>query len=258
MNLPQLLVSVRQACEVDAALVGGTQIIDVKEPRRGALGMADPQTLLEVVSAIENYEQSNNATVSLSVALGELADWKSQAEFPDLHERVNYFKLGLAEVRDDEGWQDLWHSVRKRWEEQLQRPMCWIAVVYADWQKANSPHPNEIVAAASADPTCVGVLVDTYAKDGSTLLDNLSHDELVKMSEVVRGESMLFALAGRVDAKLLVDLVEFQPDVIGIRTAACAGGQRSGDVDQTAVRSFQLELRNAFANKMASTVLAAK
>lgn len=258
MKWPQLLVSVRQACEVEAALAGGAQIIDVKEPLRGALGMADSQTLLDVVAAVENHGKTSDATINLSVALGELADWKSKVALPDLHKRFGFFKLGLANVGNDQGWLSLWHSVRERWEEQLQRSMCWIAVVYADWQKADSPNPNEIVAAASADPTCVGVLVDTYVKDGSTLLDNLGRDELVKISEVIRGESMLFALAGRVDNTLLGDLVELQPDVIGIRTAACAGGQRSGNVDREAVRSFQLKLQSAFASNAATSVLATK
>jgi len=38
-DTPGLLVSVRSADEVDDALAGGADLIDVKEPSRGALGM---------------------------------------------------------------------------------------------------------------------------------------------------------------------------------------------------------------------------
>ena len=38
---PGLLVSVRSADEAIAALAGGADVIDVKEPNRGALGAAD-------------------------------------------------------------------------------------------------------------------------------------------------------------------------------------------------------------------------
>ena len=36
--MTQLLVSVRDACEAQDALAGGAQLIDIKEPTRGALG----------------------------------------------------------------------------------------------------------------------------------------------------------------------------------------------------------------------------
>ena len=38
---PGLLVSVRSGAEAEAALAGGADLIDVKEPTRGALGRAD-------------------------------------------------------------------------------------------------------------------------------------------------------------------------------------------------------------------------
>ena len=45
MSQPSLLVSVRCADEVAAAIEGGAEIIDVKEPSHGSLGMALPETL---------------------------------------------------------------------------------------------------------------------------------------------------------------------------------------------------------------------
>ena len=41
----RLLVSVRSAAEVAAALAGGADIIDAKEPSRGGLGAVDPEDL---------------------------------------------------------------------------------------------------------------------------------------------------------------------------------------------------------------------
>ena len=46
MSQPSLLVSVRCVDEVAAAIEGGAEIIDVKEPSHGSLGMALPETCL--------------------------------------------------------------------------------------------------------------------------------------------------------------------------------------------------------------------
>src|SRR5207244_7336185 len=43
-----LLVSVRSAAEAETALAGGADVVDVKEPRRGALGPADPSVWKQV------------------------------------------------------------------------------------------------------------------------------------------------------------------------------------------------------------------
>ena len=53
-----LLVSVRSADEADAALAGGADLIDCKEPARGPLGVAEP----EVVAAILDRVAGQDAT----------------------------------------------------------------------------------------------------------------------------------------------------------------------------------------------------
>src|SRR5204863_2047675 len=60
-----LLVSVRSAAEAELALAGGADIIDVKEPRRGALGPADPIVWKEILERVAGR-------VPVSAALGEL------------------------------------------------------------------------------------------------------------------------------------------------------------------------------------------
>src|SRR5260221_3008307 len=49
---PRLLVSVRNAVEAEAALAGGCDVLDVKEPGRGAMGMADVSTIAAVLARI--------------------------------------------------------------------------------------------------------------------------------------------------------------------------------------------------------------
>src|SRR5947209_20487137 len=46
---PRLLVSVRNVAEAEAALAGGCDVLDLKEPGRGAMGMADISTIEAVL-----------------------------------------------------------------------------------------------------------------------------------------------------------------------------------------------------------------
>src|SRR5436309_16136851 len=64
---PGLLVSVRSSEEAIAALEGGADIIDVKEPRRGSLGAADPGTVSEIIRVI-------NRRAPVTAAFGELVE----------------------------------------------------------------------------------------------------------------------------------------------------------------------------------------
>ena len=52
MSRPSLLVSVRCADEVASAVSGGAEIIDVKDPSQGSLGMASPETVAACSAAV--------------------------------------------------------------------------------------------------------------------------------------------------------------------------------------------------------------
>ena len=93
----RLLVSVRSAEEVSAALAGGADIIDAKEPARGSLGRVTPAVLSAIAARTP-------ASVPFSVALGDCADLDTLRAALDgvrLGERLAqvYLKLGFAGVR---------------------------------------------------------------------------------------------------------------------------------------------------------------
>src|SRR5437016_5096196 len=86
--MTQLLVSVRSAAEAEAALAGGAQVIDVKEPLRGALGRADDAAIAAVVEAVAGR-------CPVSAALGELREtcW---TDVPPACDRLSFVKWGPA------------------------------------------------------------------------------------------------------------------------------------------------------------------
>ncbi len=130
----ELLVSVRNCDEIAAALAGGCDLLDFKEPEHGALGMVGPETL----RAIKAYCTSQSVTQPLSMALGELVEWQDQPEMPCIPPAMRYLKMGLSQIQTLPDWQSCWQQVREQIESANQRHYDWIAVAYADWEQADS------------------------------------------------------------------------------------------------------------------------
>ncbi len=285
--MPRLLVSVRSAQEADAALAGGCDILDVKDPSRGPLGMASRQVIESVADV------AARAGVPCSAACGEATDFPPRLtdQHDDgciAHGHLEFFKLGPARLNSELCWQNRWKSAwlaagkAFQLEGARRRPArpCAVAVVYADWKQAEAPSPDEILDAvvefqAETDgsngdvPQFAGVLIDTFDKASGGLLDCLSIEELEAFAARVRsltsarpdcefpanpatvltgGHGLFLALAGRLSSRDLGHLVSVQPDVIAIRSAACRNNDRRSTVDADVTREFHRHIQDVFRN----------
>jgi len=222
--MTKLLVSVRSAEEAEIALAGGADVIDIKEPRRGALGPAEP----EVWRAIEKVVDSRAVT---SIALGELLSdpveslAKQSAGF-------TFAKIGLAECRTCHDW-------KQRWEQAtLSLPPGTLAVpvAYADWQTCASPAIDDVLILAAKASVRL-LLIDTHNKNRGRLLDHLSRSALAEITNQASDHDVQLALAGSLREDDLSLLLELAPAYLGVRGAACRGG-RDGLIDLSRVKSL--------------------
>lgn len=266
--MPQLLVSVRSAQEAEAALAGGCDILDVKEPSRGPLGMADRS----VIAAVAQVAARHGALCS--AACGEAAAFAAANAFDNCDSGfesplspVEFFKLGPAQLTQTANWQNDWRTAYRLAGNQFAGSAehspslraSAVAVVYADWQQAAAPSPHTILDAVAAtisdvdpdQPRFVGVLIDTFDKSSGGLLDCLSVTELEDFADRLRtllptGQKLFLALAGKLSAADLGRLVSIRPDVIAVRSAACRNHDRQTSVDAELTREFHTELQNCF------------
>ncbi|MBQ16338.1 MAG: hypothetical protein CMJ65_04350 [Planctomycetaceae bacterium] len=230
----RLLVSVRSLDEAVEAISGGCDILDVKEPGRGSLGMAD---LREIVAVAEFAGSVGRAS---SAALGELEEWPRPGLRNTAWPRLDYAKLGLSGMAVDRGWQRKWCDVR----EELNVTSQWIAVAYADAESCEAPSVEAVVEAAVAT-RCAGVLIDTWNKSRGDLLEQIDVTRLEWVRRRTRQAGLLLGLAGRVSVEGLPRVVALKPDVVAIRSAACLEGQREQAVDSGRVALFAERLRKA-------------
>ncbi len=95
----KLLVSCATEAEAAAAIEGGADIIDVKNPREGALGASFPWTIKHVIEAAPQ-------NVLVSCTLGDLQNLPGSVSLAALGAAatgVDYMKVGIggAKTRED-------------------------------------------------------------------------------------------------------------------------------------------------------------
>ena len=212
--MTRLLISVRSAREAVTALAAGAHLIDVKEPRAGSLGPADPAVIARVSSQVAGR-------VPVSAALGELLE-QPLAQTVARAKCVRYAKLGLAGCAEATNWVERWARVLDRFGPTTTP----IAVAYADWRRARAPDPWRVLGLAIR-LGCGGLLVDTFDKSRGGLLDALPPAALSELIRSCRAEGILVVLAGSLTRQSIRGVLRLAPDYIAVRGAACARNRQA-------------------------------
>lgn len=209
--MTRLLVSVRSLSEAQAAAAAGVDLIDLKEPRRGALGRVS----LDLASAVSKLL---SPVARLSMALGEMSDWSDDDwhAVTYLPPGIRFAKIGLAGLAADDSWRTTWRRALGL----LPAHAASVAVVYADWQLARAPAPADVLAEAILNG-CRALLVDTWSKDGGNVFDHCCRDELSPLFQRARKSGLITVLAGSLRLDDLATSLALLPDYVAVRGAVC-------------------------------------
>ncbi|WP_437190665.1 (5-formylfuran-3-yl)methyl phosphate synthase [Planctomicrobium sp. SH527] len=240
MSLPiRLLVSVRNAVEAEIAASNGVDVIDFKEPNRGALGMVQPEILDTAIRLVLNKQPS----LTVSVACGEVQEWGEPASFE--LSGVDYLKIGLAGLRGDVNWVEKWLQCREMLSQSVKRANGtapgWVAVIYADEDLAQSP-PAEAIIDAAGKTRCAGVLIDTATKQGGGVFNYLTQGKIEHYRDLAHQQGMFFALAGKLSLADMTRIRQVRSDFVAIRSAACRDGNRIGEICGRTLSEFREQL----------------
>ncbi|WP_020468393.1 (5-formylfuran-3-yl)methyl phosphate synthase [Zavarzinella formosa] len=219
----KLLVSVRSVVEAEAAVLGGADLIDIKEPAAGPLGKADSRVIAEILSVVDRR-------CPVSAAFGE---WKDHPTNTIIDPKLKFVKWGLAGKRGQlaEATTEIVGTVGPRA----------VLVHYADSHLADSPTLAELHNLLEKVSVPL-VLIDTFVKDGRGLIDWISRKDLEKLIEMLRKRGTQIAVAGSLNFTLIPAIVAMQPDWIAVRGAACVGG-RNGSVSEERVAELARLIR---------------
>ncbi|RLE50090.1 MAG: hypothetical protein DRJ31_02470 [Candidatus Methanomethylicota archaeon] len=215
----KVLISVRDREEADIALKAGVDILDIKEPMEGSLGAPSPQAIKQVVDLARNK-------VEVSAAIGDLDYKPNQASLAALATAslgVDYIKLGMRGISSLADGIALVKQVKEALSFFNLKPKLVIAS-YGDYVRAGTLNPKQVLKIAE---TCEAdfFMLDTYIKDGKSLLSFTSLEQLKELIAKSHGLGLKIALAGSLSLDDALKLKPLEPDVLGFRKAACSGNR---------------------------------
>jgi (5-formylfuran-3-yl)methyl phosphate synthase len=218
--MTRMLASVTSAEEARVALEGGADIIDLKDPSRGALGAVPPQAIRDVIDLVQG-------SVPVSAVTGDLPmepDRVLAAATEALLAGATIIKIGIFPAGDPDACIRALSPLASR--AQL------VAVMFADQAPDLSLLPLLVEAGFA------GAMLDTANKLSGRLLDRMDLPRLRQFTAACRANGLFAGLAGSLEPPDVPRLIVLQPAVLGFRGALCAG-DRSGPIDLAAVRTIR-------------------
>jgi uncharacterized protein (UPF0264 family) len=228
----RLLISVVSAAEVDAALAGGADVVDVKNPAEGAIGAGSPALLRAVRARVA-------PPVEMSAALGDaphLPGTMALAAAGAAACGANYVKVGLLGSARPEQAFELLRAVRQAATDANPQTRL-VAVAYADASRVGGLPPSDLPEIARRAGVH-GVMLDTAVKDGTSTLCALGQKGVAAFFAEARALGLMTAVAGSLSPSDLPHLRSLGITLVGARGSACEGG-RSGIVSADRVRTLR-------------------
>jgi uncharacterized protein (UPF0264 family) len=228
-----LLVSVANPADAAAALAGGADLIDAKDPAAGALGPVTAETLREIRATVAGARP-------VTAALGDAADEREveRAARELAAAGALFVKVGFARVESLARATALaTAAVRGAGGSGV------VVAAYADAVRAGSlPVAALLDVAARADAR--GLLLDTADKSGPGLCALQSPLALARLVADAHAAGLFIALAGKLEVGDLAVVRDTGADIAGVRGAACLGG-RTGVTSAERVRRLRAAMSAA-------------
>ena len=236
----KLLISPMNEKEASQAIAGGADIIDVKNPKEGALGANYPW----VIKRIKEITPKN---LEVSCTLGEVGNLPGSISLAALGAAslgVDYIKMGLYGIKTPQEAIFLLQNASRAAKEC--NPKIKVAVAgYADAERIGAINPLLIPEIAHKSQVDVA-MIDTSVKDGKNLFDYLTVEQLKGFVNSAHGFGLEAALAGSLRKQDLPIVYGLGADIAGLRGAACTHSNRdTGQITRKLVSGLVEVVRQA-------------
>ncbi len=244
--MPGLLVSVKDRTEAATTFRADVDILDIKAPNNGPLGMATTETIRDILETCGNPQ-----TTLISAALGELEQWPDSRAIPPLLNRLDYLKVGPGQCETLNDWLNKLVHLKTRFQQAGIVHPRWIAVLYADRKPATElDHAHQFqlenLATHLKGHLFAGLLIDTASKQGGSLRTCFSDELLKSLAMVMQRNQLLCSFAGRLTFQDIEALIEqsILPDYYAVRSAVCTDQNRRANIEYSKVLTLMQILRS--------------
>lgn len=216
-----MLASVNSIAEAVLVLNAQVDIIDLKQPERGALGALATALVSRIVAEIAGR-------CPVSATVGDLPmqpEIVFNAVKAMANTGVDYVKIGFFPEGDSVA------VVEKLAE--LTQHSALIAVLFAD------THLDFAIISALKQAGFTGVMLDTMDKRKGSLTQVMTQTDIAQFVELAKYQSLLCGLAGSLRLNDIVTLLPYHADYLGFRGALCEQHQRTGQLHQSSIAQIR-------------------
>ncbi len=221
------LISIVSLEEAKIAIPAHPDILDVKNPQEGSLGAQFPWVLKDAV------KESRGSGILCSATLGDLTYKPGTASLSAYGAAmcgVGYIKAGLHGISNYDQALSMMNAIVQA-VKMVDSNILVAASGYADYKRFGGLAYKDLIKAAQNSKSDI-VMVDTAIKDGKSLMDALTYNEIEEFVEMAHEAGLQVALAGSIKKEHLQKLAGLNPDIIGVRGAVCRNADRNGKIDR--------------------------
>ena len=224
--MSMMLASVNSHTEASLVQALKVDIIDLKQPAKGALGALDNKLVAKIVADLQ-------PAARLSATIGDLP-MQPQLVLNAVQKMaatgVDYVKIGFFPGGD-------WSGCIAGLAEIAAQGHALIAVLFAD------ANPDFAVLPALAQAGFSGVMLDTMDKSRGSLTGLMPYAQLDEFVCTAKNHKLLTGLAGSLTEADIAGLLALQADYLGFRGALCQQGKRTAELDKQKVSAIRQLLK---------------
>ena len=216
------LASVSSAGEARLVRSLGADVIDLKDPNRGALGALDEDKVRSITGLI-----GNEATISATI--GDLPAYAADLESAvvGMHAcGVDIVKVGVFD-------NSLSPFALSALDRLTLRKIRIVLVFFAEFS------PVEVDFEKLKHTGITGVMLDTCDKASGNLREKLDDGTLTEFVNNARRAGLVTGLAGSLTRDDISPLLQINPDYLGFRGALCRHDRRTSEMDGAKVADIR-------------------
>lgn len=229
----KLLISIRSIEEVKVVNGLNIDIIDLKEPKNGPIGMLDFIDIKKIVLALRDNNFCGKISTTFELNDGNLSR-NDIAKLEDLGSvGLDYIKVGIS--ADGNTWENLkkfTKSLSKIKNRVLENKLILVLMI-------TDKHSFKFVKNIS--PSMVGkfsgIMIDTLDKENGSVFDIVNFTELSIIKKFALENNIDFGIAGSLDVSHTSLINQLQPNWAGYRGGVCLK-KRSGPLSRVRLENL--------------------
>lgn len=216
------LASVSSVDEARLVRSQGVDVIDLKDPNKGALGALDEDSVRSIAMLIDDG-------TTLSATIGDLPAYAAELETGVIKMHacgVDIVKVGVFD-------KSLSPFMLSALDRLTRRNIRIVLVLFAEF------YPVDIDFRRLQDTGITGVMLDTSDKASGNLREKLDDGILAEFVDNAKLAGLIAGLAGSLTREDIPPLLRVNPDYLGFRGALCKQHKRNMQIDRVKVAGIR-------------------